>query len=400
MRACVVACALGVGLVVCPIPFLRAQDSTDTPQPWYDRLSIRGYAQVRYNRLLETNENLECSTCDRSIGGDGGFLLRRARLIISGDVTDRISFSIQSDFASEVGGRENSVLLRHYYADLYLDAERSIRARIGQSEVTTGFEGIQSSSRRGPFDRADAMESAAPGEQDLGVFLLWTPRVARQRFGELANDRYKGTSDYGVVSLGVYNGQGGNRAEMNDEPHVVARVAYPFLIRGKQYVELGAHAYAGTYTVTESQRGEGVGGDADFNDRRVGAAVVVFPQPFGLQAEWTIGRGPQYDAPSNSIVDKPVRGGYAILSYSLVARNDQRLHAYVRGQYFNGAFKTEPDARSSVVREYEPGLEWSLGRGLELTAAYAISDRHYRDSSAPDNRQKGRFLRLQAQFSF
>ena len=121
MRASVVACALGVGLVVCPIPFLRAQDSTDTPQPWYDRLSIRGYAQVRYNRLLETNENLECSTCDRSIGGDGGFLLRRARLIISGDVTDRISFSIQSDFASEVGGRENSVLLRHYYADLYLD---------------------------------------------------------------------------------------------------------------------------------------------------------------------------------------------------------------------------------------------------------------------------------------
>ena len=36
---------------------------------------------------------------------------------------------------------------------------------------------------------------------------------------------------------------------------------------------------------------------------------------------------------------------------------------------------------------------------IRLTAAYAISDRLYRDSATPDNHQKGRFLRLQAQFS-
>ena len=400
MRATVAACALAVVFVVSPSLPLPAQDSTASPRPWYDRLSLRGYAQLRYNRLLETNEKLKCPTCDRSIGENGGFLLRRARLIVSGEATDWISFSLQADFASEVGGRENTVVLRHYYADLFLDPARSLRARIGQSEVTTGFEAIQSSSRRAPFDRADATESAAPGEQDLGVFLLWTPRVARQRFRFLATERYKGTSDYGVVSLGVYNGQGGNRAENNNEPHVVARVAYPFLIRGKQYVELGAHAYAGTYTVPEIQRGEGVGGDSDFTDRRVGAALIVFPQPFGLQAEWTAGRGPQYDAATNSIVDKPVRGGYAMLSYSLVPSNSQRLHAYVRGQYFSGAFKTDPDARHSVVHELEPGVEWALSRGLELTAAYALSDRDYSDSFSPENHQKGQFLRLQAQFGF
>ena len=27
---------------------------------WYESFSIRGYVQVRYNRLLETNENLKC----------------------------------------------------------------------------------------------------------------------------------------------------------------------------------------------------------------------------------------------------------------------------------------------------------------------------------------------------
>src|SRR5580765_8503552 len=60
-------------------------------------------------------------------------------------------------------GKENTLVLRHYYADIYLDSARTFRARVGQSEVPTGFEGLQSSSRRAPFDRADAMESSAPG---------------------------------------------------------------------------------------------------------------------------------------------------------------------------------------------------------------------------------------------
>ena len=59
--------------VVCTAPTVsRAQDSTASDRPWYDRLSIRGYAQFRYNRLLETNEQLQCPTCDRSIGDNGG----------------------------------------------------------------------------------------------------------------------------------------------------------------------------------------------------------------------------------------------------------------------------------------------------------------------------------------
>jgi hypothetical protein len=74
--------------------------------------------------------------------------------------------------------------------------------------------------------------------------------------------------------------------------------------------------------------------------------------------------------------------------------------AYARAQYFRGSFKTDPDTRFSIVREYEPGIEWALDDGLELTAAYAISDRLYRDSAAPGNHQRGRFLRLQAQVSF
>jgi hypothetical protein len=378
---------------------VRAQDSTASKQPWYDRLSFRGYAQFRYNRLLETNKQLKCPTCDRSIGDNGGFFLRRARLAISAKVNDRVSVNIQPDFASEVGGRENTLVLRHYYADIYVDSARTLRARVGQSEVPTGFEAIQSSSRRAPFDRADAMESAAPGEQDLGVFFFWTPPVAKRRFRDLATVRLKGTGDYGAVSLGVYNGQGGNRAELNDTPHLLARVAYPFRVGGR-FVEANAYAFGGTYTIASSQRSSGVGGNDDFDDRRVGASLILFPQPLGLQAEWSAGRGPEYDAATNAIVEQPVRGGYALVSYGWGKSGPRHVVAYTRAQYFRGAFKTDPDARRSVVHEYEPGLEWNVEDGFELTAAYAISDRLYSDRAAPNNHQKGHFLRLQAQFSF
>src|SRR6478735_175215 len=40
---------------------------------WYEKLSIKGYTQVRYSRLLETNPALKMSN-DASVGDNGGFL--------------------------------------------------------------------------------------------------------------------------------------------------------------------------------------------------------------------------------------------------------------------------------------------------------------------------------------
>lgn len=49
---------------------------------WYESLQMRGYTQVRYNRLGETNPNLKCEQCDRYWGNNQGVGIRRARLII------------------------------------------------------------------------------------------------------------------------------------------------------------------------------------------------------------------------------------------------------------------------------------------------------------------------------
>jgi hypothetical protein len=48
--------------------------NTTTSKKWFESINIRGYAQIRYNGLLQTNEDLGCEQCDKSWGGDNGFL--------------------------------------------------------------------------------------------------------------------------------------------------------------------------------------------------------------------------------------------------------------------------------------------------------------------------------------
>ena len=76
---------------------------------WYDNLQIRGYMQIRYNRLLETNEKLKCEQCDKSWGEDGGLFIRRMRVILYGQITKKIYVYIQPDFASAASSTSRCV---------------------------------------------------------------------------------------------------------------------------------------------------------------------------------------------------------------------------------------------------------------------------------------------------
>lgn len=61
---------------------------------WFESFSIRGYMQVRYNRLLETNAQLKCGQCDKSWGQDGGFFIRRMRIIFYGQINKQVYFYV------------------------------------------------------------------------------------------------------------------------------------------------------------------------------------------------------------------------------------------------------------------------------------------------------------------
>lgn len=366
---------------------------------WYDTFSIRGYSQVRYNRLLETNENLGCEQCDRSWGGDGGFFIRRMRVIIFGQIGKRAYLYVQPDFASSPDNvKLHFGQLRDAYFDIGVDEDNEFRFRIGQSKVPFGFENMQSSQNRLALDRDDALNSAVSNERDLGVFFYWAPKRVRQLFSDLVKSGLKGSGDYGVFAFGAYNGQTANNPELNDEPHVVTRLTYPFQI-GDQILETGVQAYTGRFVLSSLTSGVKHTESLSYLDQRAAASLTLYPKPFGIQAEYNIGNGPEFNVLTDSIEVQSLRGGYAQVCYQLKLGN-HTLFPFCRYQVYDGGKKHEKDARSYNVEEIEYGIEWQPMKQFELVAMYTVSKRRYEDFAKQDNFQSGSLVRLQAQVNF
>ncbi|MFZ4713781.1 MAG: porin [Bacteriovoracaceae bacterium] len=360
---------------------------------WYERLQLRGYAQIRYNRLMETNPDFNSSSTDRSIGSNKGFFLRRARLILFGEVTDRAYIYIQPDYAqdSTAGSTpQNYLQIRDAYFDYALSQDKEWRVRTGISKVPYGFSNLQSSSNRAPLDRDDALNTGAPNERDTGVFLMYAPTEVRKRFKDLANNTLKGSGDYGMLAIGAYNGQTLNKPEENNDLHRVVRVTYPFKFASGQFIEASLQAYEGKYKLSTGQ---------NFYDQRSALSFIYFPQPFGLQVEYNVGTGPEYDKNMRAVTQKRLNGGYAQINYAHNYKN-HRFYPYLRFQDYDGGRKLD-NGNHFVTTEWELGSEWQPNSALELTVAYAISDRLVESGTSTQNiDERGQLLRLQAQFNY
>ncbi|BDD05690.1 porin [Aureibacter tunicatorum] len=376
-------------------------------KPWYQKIGLSGYAQIRYNGLFQTNPDLRNEQGDKGINGSPSFSFRRIRLKVAGFVHPRVYVYIQPDFAS---GGDNSAQIRDAYFDYYLNKEKTFRIRGGQSKVPFGFENLQSSQNRIALDRNDAINSAFSNERDLMMSFYWTPKIVQERYKFLNDNNLKFSGDYGMFGFGILNGQTANKPDENGGKHIVARFSYPFQFKNGQIIELGVQAYTGQYVTTNvsdsvyvkqsnPEAPKVLAKGANFLDQRMAFSFIMFPQPFGLQAEYTFGQGPEYDPETNTIGVENLHGGYVQAMY----KADLGKHSFipfVKYQYYDGGKKHEFDARSYTVNDLEIGFEWHPNRAFELTAEYMISNRRYEDSEFPINHQIGNLLRIQAQINF
>jgi len=355
---------------------------------WYERIRLRGYTQFRYSEVLSTNGAQVEVPADRSVNENETFGIRRGRFIFSGDLSRHLFLYAQSDFNGSVGGSgDYGLQMRDLYADISLNKSKSFRIRAGQSKVPFGFVNLQSSQNRLTLERADALNSAAEGERDLGVYAIWASPVARQRFKDLVDKGLKGSGDYGVVAVGAYSGQGLNRPDLNGQPHVLGRVSYPFAMKSGQMFEVGAQAYHGRFVPT-TQAIAGGGGSVvpaftmpGLLDQRVAGTFVWYPQPIGLEAEWNLGRGPALDDTQRTLGTKGLNGGYVLASYRHVGRSVSM--PFLRWNYFDGNRKFGRNAPRNRVNEIDFGLEWTPWSEVELTAIYTRTIRRTRASAFP-----------------
>ncbi len=364
----------------------------------WDWIDIKGYTQLRYNELFETNPKLECEQCDKSWGTGVGLYFRRMRFSVDMKLLPRLSFTIQPDIAGLIEGGA-AVQLRDLYFEYGFDKKNELRARLGQTRVPYGHENIQSTRNRIPLDRNDALNSAFINERDWGLFFYWTPERFQKKFEARAKNGLKGTGDYGIFSLGVFQGQSTLR-DLNRSKHVVARVAYP-LDAGSQLMEFAVQGYWGKYTIAEEKLTSGVRTNATrtYPDKRVAVSTVLFPKPFGLQAEYNWGVGPEFTHATGKITKQPLWGGYVLANYRL-PMGKQFLYPYLRVQHFDGAKKHERDARHYIVKELEIGADWQISKYVEIIGAFTLSNRKFEDFRLPDNNQRGSLARLQLQVGF
>jgi hypothetical protein len=377
------------------------QSERATTEKWYEKLSIRGYTQIRYNYLTDGKQLVDPDN-DASVGDNKGFLVRRARIIISGDIHERVSLYFQTDFAQNTAqfgttfNNQNFAQIRDLYADMFLTKDKEWRIRGGISKVPFGFENLQSSQQRIALDRTDAINSGAPNERDIGFFLYYVPAETRKLFRSLVDKGLKGSGDYGILGVGVYNGQSLNVPEANDNKHVIVHSTYPFELPYGQIVQVGVDAYRGIFNVPTAP-GSGVTvptGNVNILDERIGAHFVLFPQPFGFQAEWNWGRGPELNAAHTAVQEGSLQGGYVQAMYKW-----DNIMPYVRWQEYMGGRKNRTNSPFDVVRETEAGVEYQINRALELTVAYAWMKRTD-TATAPYVIHDGELVRFQLQFNY
>ena len=365
---------------------------------WTSRVNIRGYVQNRVTKVMGDDGDNPVNPVDlwsdrsvgtdRSINPDKNFLIRRARVIIFGDIGDHLSYYIQPDFASSAGTTGNIVQLRDAYGDINIDKTKVHRVRVGQSKVPYGFENLQSSSNRLAMDRADALNSAVRDERDTGAFYYYTPENIQALFKEIGDSGLKHSGNYGMLGAGFYNGQGANRSDANDNWHFVARATYPWKTQSGQIYEAGIQGYTGDYAATTGAYRRtaalsttpvlegGVNGTNrnGFKDERIGVSFMMYPQPFGLQAEWNWGKTPGLDQATNTIKQENLQGGYvqAMYKFDNVKFFDTNgtVIPFVKWQYFDGYNKAETNAPENHVNDWEWGVEWQIAPEVEIMAEY------------------------------
>jgi hypothetical protein len=355
---------------------------------WYERLRQYGYGMMRYNRLGQPNGMLrtyhDASVGDEGAGAQPGFFFRRIRWVVTGQVSDRVGVFFQPDLASNISGNTHALSMRDAWGEFYLDRNKEYRFRVGLQRVPASWDNWQASRQRMAIDRADATNSGAPSERDMGISLQWTPKHAQHRWKHMLDYMY-GAGDWGVVNITVDNGQGNNIAEANDDKRVGFRLAYPFELPDGRLFEIGMNAYRQQFRVTPGSFATAtptalfstVGQDhvsRNYTDERINFFIHVPPQPWGFIAEYVTGRGPKRQA-SGRIDESHLYGGYVQGHYQWKYSDIGLANFYARWQEYYGGIKFQTGAPDGRMRETELGIAWMPDPQWEITTAYTFTER-------------------------
>jgi phosphate-selective porin OprO and OprP len=201
-----------------------------------------------------------------------GFDLRRARLVLRGDLGKGFDFKLQAELAGSAAKLLDAALgWRH--AD-------ALKVTAGQFKIPFSQENLISSNKLETVNRSQVVEAlVARGRDVIGN------QVGRD-IGVMAS----GTAPFGKpgagvdYALGVFNGSGINTTDTNDRKDLVGRV----VVRPVEGLSIGGSGYSGRFTLP-------VAPDRDDLRRRVGGEIAYQKGPWLFKGEYISGTDAHVD---------------------------------------------------------------------------------------------------------
>lgn len=300
-------------------------------------LKIGGYAQFRYQYLEEKGKN-------------DGFDVRRAYLDIKGDITSYWAYRLQTDFAV-------SPKIIDVYTELKLKDQ--LNFTIGQQLLPFSLNNVTSNTKLILADRSQVVEAATLRKGDV------LGDNNGRDIGITAFGSFLTLNDLKLIDyrIGVFNGSGINRADLNESKDLVSRVVF-HPIKG---LDLGGSFVLG-YTpdsITLSKIGINVSPKQLGKRQRLGGEISYTYKIFNASAEYITFQDGQVS-----------RSGYYAQLAAFVIPNKIQL----AGRY--DSFDKDIDKEENITNNITFGINYFLNPNASLQAAYTIRQE---EGSSVDN---------------
>ncbi len=282
-------------------------------------IKISGYTQVRYRNDGTINDTFD---------------IRRARLDIKGDITERFDYRFQADFAG------SSAKLLDATAGYKVNP--SLKLTAGQFKIPFSQENLISSPKLETINRSQVVEAlVARGNDVIG-------NQNGRDIGLQASGGIIPKEDYNLVdyALGLFNGSGINTSDTNEQKDYAGRL----VIHPLKDWSIGASYYAGKYTLTSVP--------ATVNTRdRAGAEFAYVHDPISLKGEYIKGK----DASTNK------DGWYLQAGYFVISKK-------LQGVFKFDTFDPNTNISNNETNVYTLGGNWYFNKWAFLQVNYEIKD--------------------------
>lgn len=283
-------------------------------------IKVSGYTQVRYRQDKSANDSFD---------------IRRARLDLKGDVTERFDYRTQVEF----GGTSGPFLLD---ATIGYKFNPFVKFTAGQFKIPFSQENLTSSPKLETINRSGVVEAlVARGTDVIG-------NQNGRDIGLQASGSVLPQKDYSLFDyvFGIFNGAGINKVDTNEQKDFIGRLIFhPW-----KELSVGGSYYNGRYTLTSAPSRR------DERDR-IGGEFAYVNERLSLKGEYI--RGIDGATKKN--------GWYLQSGYFFIPKKFQGVFKF-------DTYDPNTDAGNNSTNVYTFGANWYFNKWAFLQVNYELKD--------------------------